>query len=610
MKPGKSKYYRIEDEEQSPHASLVNNNVTLNYNSSSDDIKPNPQPHPIAIANATPPPFINDTYMDDYVGAKKQKHPKRRQSTEKLDGEEGDEEKDEYKYDGDEERHSDGDEEEVDKSDKNLLSKWKKQRKRKVKERERQKNKRKFMEKLSNHSIEHSMSALSATVPDSEFSAHELPLKTENSEFFIVDGVTIHYCLEKNFNETVINNEDIPWIVLLHGFGGGVFSWKRTMPMLLNELGDQIRGILAFDRVGFGLTERPLIATEEDEEQQLQQPLQPQTEQKQDQDTESESMNPYSIEFDLKILKTFLDKFNMTKCILIGHSTGCLLANWFAYHYPSYCEALILISAATEMPSFIRSILKTKLGKPIILSLVRSEIGQVTLHQAWHNPSCIPTSVIHSYKQVLKLKNWNESLLEMARVKPFSSSAKYHKALSRLTCPVWLLHGDDDKLVTFRESVSLAQHFQFAFGPIKLRNCGHIPHEEIPKQFVKVIYQIVCQQLVQFQQHKSSYQLNLSGHENDDGQDDGNIINKGAKKIKDMMKNIHIIHRKGSNDISKLTQVRDDRTGDEIVNANANMEENQSHSLVQGSGDHNIDMLTEDNVASSHVTENSALLSD
>merc|ERR1719273_1611378 len=118
------------------------------------------------------------------------------------------------------------------------------------------------------------------------------------------------------------------------------------------------------------------------------------------------------------------------------------------------------VSPTSGMPAFIRSILNTKLGKPIILSLVRSEIGQVTLHQAWHEPSNIPWSVIRCYKEVLKLKHWNESLLEMARVKPYCGSSKYHKSLSMLQCPVWILHGDDDKLVAFRESVALSQHFK------------------------------------------------------------------------------------------------------------------------------------------------------
>eukprot|EP01084_Bolivina_argentea_P200045 342142_1 len=111
------------------------------------------------------------------------------------------------------------------------------------------------------HSQSHSVDTLRGSrsavlIPDSEFSPNELPLRTDTSEFFIIDGVAIHYCLETN---NVSENDRRPWIVLLHGFGGGIFSWKRSIPLLLSKLDDDdIAGILAFDRVGFGLTERPV----------------------------------------------------------------------------------------------------------------------------------------------------------------------------------------------------------------------------------------------------------------------------------------------------------------------------------------------------------------
>ncbi len=61
-----------------------------------------------------------------------------------------------------------------------------------------------------------------------------------------------------------------------------------------------------------------------------------------------------------KVIKTFLDKFEMKSCILIGHSTGGLIANWFAYQYPSYVDALILVSPTGYMPSFVRSMVDRK----------------------------------------------------------------------------------------------------------------------------------------------------------------------------------------------------------------------------------------------------------
>lgn len=53
-------------------------------------------------------------------------------------------------------------------------------------------------------------------------------------------------------NET--NGRDQSGIVLVHGFGGGVFSWRHVMEMLAQQADCPV---VAFDRPGWGLTSRP-----------------------------------------------------------------------------------------------------------------------------------------------------------------------------------------------------------------------------------------------------------------------------------------------------------------------------------------------------------------
>lgn len=45
-------------------------------------------------------------------------------------------------------------------------------------------------------------------------------------------------------------------VVLVHGFGGGVFSWRNVMGSLAHQLGCVVT---AFDRPGWGLTARPHV---------------------------------------------------------------------------------------------------------------------------------------------------------------------------------------------------------------------------------------------------------------------------------------------------------------------------------------------------------------
>lgn len=66
-------------------------------------------------------------------------------------------------------------------------------------------------------------------------------------------------------------------IVLVHGFGGGVFSWRHVMGVLARQVGC---AVAAFDRPGWGLTSRP---RREDWE-------------------EKEMPNPYMLESQVKLL--------------------------------------------------------------------------------------------------------------------------------------------------------------------------------------------------------------------------------------------------------------------------------------------------------------------
>lgn len=56
-------------------------------------------------------------------------------------------------------------------------------------------------------------------------------------------------------------------IVLVHGFGGGVFSWRHVMGVLARQIGCTVA---AFDRPGWGLTSRP--RPKDWEEKELQNP--------------------------------------------------------------------------------------------------------------------------------------------------------------------------------------------------------------------------------------------------------------------------------------------------------------------------------------------------
>lgn len=73
-----------------------------------------------------------------------------------------------------------------------------------------------------------------------------------------VDGVSIHY---KEVMASSDASESPPLtLLLLHGFNGSVFNWRKVMQQLASEV-SAVHGscrVVAFDRPPFGLSERPL----------------------------------------------------------------------------------------------------------------------------------------------------------------------------------------------------------------------------------------------------------------------------------------------------------------------------------------------------------------
>jgi len=315
----------------------------------------------------------------------------------------------------------------------------------------------------------------SISVNEHNWSDLEETLRLKHSDYHLLDGVNIHYsCIDGE-------NPAGPALVLLHGFGGGIFSWRRCVDYLLPH----VRKILAFDRPGFGLTDRPPEGKFVDN-----------------------GISPYSNEFHMRTLEALANTID-GKLVLVGHSTGASFACAFAQEYSERVEALVLVAPSTGIPTFVRSILKMKLGKTIMLNLIRSDIGQVTIQRSWHDPSKIPAEVTAAYRACLKLPNWGDALLAMSRIE---SSFNLNDALPEIKCPVLMLHGDDDKLIMFPESKRISERFPKPAELIKIRHCGHMPHEELPEVFADHVCRFLEQLSSDEPELRGPMQERRSGH--------------------------------------------------------------------------------------------------
>ncbi|KAL6996545.1 hypothetical protein U1Q18_006679 [Sarracenia purpurea var. burkii] len=264
-------------------------------------------------------------------------------------------------------------------------------------------------------------------------------------------------------------------IVLVHGFGGGVFSWRHVMGVLARQLGCTV---VAFDRPGWGLTLRP--RQKDWEENQL--------------------PNPYKLESQVDLLLSFCVDMGFSSVILVGHDDGGLLAlkavqrvhaSPNSVHIEIKGVVLLGVSLSREMvPAFARILLYTSLGKKhLVRPLLRAEITQVVNRHAWYDATKLTTEVLSLYKAPLCVEGWDEALHEIGKLSSETVLSPQNAAslLQEIKdLPVLVIAGAEDALVPLKSAQAMASKLVNS-KLVAISGCGHLPHEECPKALLAAI---------------------------------------------------------------------------------------------------------------------------
>ncbi|XP_010462127.1 PREDICTED: uncharacterized protein LOC104742777 isoform X2 [Camelina sativa] len=289
----------------------------------------------------------------------------------------------------------------------------------------------------------------------------------------------INQMVSMNPGDNLEGDEDVG-IVLVHGFGGGVFSWRHVMGNLSHQLGCRV---VAYDRPGWGLTSR-LIRK----------------------DWEKRNLaNPYNLESQVDLLLSFCSEMGFSSVVLVGHDDGGLLALKAAERIQAStlnCNitikgvVLINVNLSREVvPAFARILLHTSLRKKhLVRPLLRTEITQLVNRRAWCDTTKLTTDVTMLYKAPLCLEAWDEALNEISKLSyemilsPQNASALL-KSMGDL--PILVVAGAEDTLVPLKSSKALASKLTNS-RLVEISGCGHLPHEECPTTLVSALGSFIC----------------------------------------------------------------------------------------------------------------------
>jgi pimeloyl-ACP methyl ester carboxylesterase len=276
-------------------------------------------------------------------------------------------------------------------------------------------------------------------------------LADADSEFIEINGISVHY-------KRMGSGE--PVFILLHGFGASTFSWREVMQPL-----SAYGRVIAYDRPAFGLTERPL---------------------------EWVGKNPYTQESNIALLLGLMDAMEIQEAVLVGNSAGGTLATAFTLAHPERVLALIEVDAAVyqTIPNspllywLFNTPQMDHLG-PLISRRLGANAGEDFLESAWHDPSKLDSdpSIRAGYRVPLQAEDWDRALWQYTQA---ARAPDFIEKLDQINVPTLVITGDDDQIVFPEASRRLAEDIPGSVFKV-IEDCGHLPHEECPKEFMQVV---------------------------------------------------------------------------------------------------------------------------
>ena len=238
-------------------------------------------------------------------------------------------------------------------------------------------------------------------------------------------------------------------ILFLHGFDSSFLEFRRIYPFLKKKF-----QLIIPDLLGFGFTPR----------------------------ISSKQYNPHKI---ISNLLDIIDQLGLkNKLMIVGASMGGSVAINLAKEIPDLIDKIILLSPAglfgesKIIPFPLNQIGASFLGFP--------QVRKSLCRQAFAYPD---KSVGIMEEQIASIhlgcSGWRNSLASFARSGGFAGTYKYIKNI-----PIKTICGENDRILGKKEINKIKQIEQLNF--IGLKNCGHLPHVDLPSLSSKIIYDYFC----------------------------------------------------------------------------------------------------------------------
>src|SRR5689334_17870849 len=278
---------------------------------------------------------------------------------------------------------------------------------------------------------------------------------SEHSSFIDVDGIRVHY--------QEAGDPKAPAIVLIHGFASSTLVWSKVF-LQLAEAGYRV---IALDLLGYGYSAKP-------------------------------RNGEYTIAGQAKLLTRLLDHLGIPRAILVGSSYGGAVAATCALDYPDQVEKLILVGAVNNNRPLAFTLMRL-FGSPVLGDIVsplligsrrllRRRMKGVYDRHSW----VLDERRVDARHLPLRAAGTQRAIIRTVRGWDAERISRDAHLIKQPTLLVW---GENDLEIPLADGERLHAEIPGSRLIIFL-DCGHIPHEEYPEAFTKVVTDFCEQQSV------------------------------------------------------------------------------------------------------------------
>jgi pimeloyl-ACP methyl ester carboxylesterase len=272
--------------------------------------------------------------------------------------------------------------------------------------------------------------------------------------FITVDGVRLHY---------VERGTGIP-LVLLHGNGSMIQDFESSG---LVDLAAKTYRVIAFDRPGFGYSDRPRSTV-------------------------------WTPEAQADLIHAALMQMGVSQPLVLGHSWGTLVAVALALKYPRNIRALILASGYYYPTVRADVLVLSPPAMPLIGDVLSHTISPILGRLMWplllrkiFRPSPVPKKFAGFPEEMaMRPSQIRAAAAETALMIPAAYS--FREAYGDLKMPVVIVAGTEDRVSEAQQSAEL--HRDIAHSTLRcIPSTGHMVHQTATAEIMSAIDMVASQ---------------------------------------------------------------------------------------------------------------------